>query len=126
MKKFLFPAIFIFWLANSAATIHTAPAKHLPAPETGDSSQEACFLEFVTGLTVTNITPVAMTLIWNPLKGAAYYRVKTFDAVNSAFVSSTVVVAKPSNNGATVIDLIPGVSYQFTVVGLCANGHESL
>lgn len=126
MKKFLFPAIFLFWLANSAATIHTTPVKHFPVPGTGALPQESCFLEYVSGLTTVSVTPVSIKLVWNPVKGAAYYRVKTFDSVNHAFVSSTLVVAKPSDNGATVIDLIPGVSYQFTVVGLCANGHEGL
>jgi hypothetical protein len=124
MKKILFSAIFLFWLANSAATLHTAPPKHMPA--SGDAPQDACFLEYVTGLSTLSTTPVSITLGWNPVKGAAYYRIKTFDSVNHAFISSTVVVAKSANNVATVIDLIPGVSYQFVVTGLCANGHESL
>lgn len=124
MKKILFPAIFLFWLANSAATIHTAPGKHAPAAD--GSPEESCFLERVSGLVTVSTTPVSITLAWSPVKGAAYYRVKTFDSVNNAFISSTMVVAKSQNNGATVIDLIPGVSYQFIVIGLCANGHESL
>ena len=126
MKKILFPAFLLFWLINSAATIHTAPPKPALASGAAESSQESCFLGYVTGLTAVSISPISITLTWNPVKGAAYYRVKTFDSVNHAFISSTMVVAKASNNGATVIDLIPGVSYSFVVVGVCSNGHESL
>lgn len=126
MKKFFFPAFLLFWLINSAATLHTAPLKPVQASGTPESSRESCFLGYVTGLSTVSISPTSITLTWNPVKGAAYYRVKTFDSVNHAFISSTMVVAKASNNGTTVIDLIPGVSYSITVAGVCSNGHESL
>jgi len=126
MKKILLSAVLLLWLSNNAATLGSDPRTISPQPDTAHLSEEGCYLEPPTGLTLTNLTPISATLTWNPVQGAAYFRVQMFKKVNNVIAANILVDAKPSNNTITVMNLAAGVEYYFQVFSVCANGQTSL
>lgn len=59
---------------------------------------------------------------WDPVPGAAYYRVKIFNSPSKTMLYSRLVTALPQNNGVAANGLIPGNSYSVEVSSVCSNG----
>lgn len=126
MKKILFSAFLMMWLAGNAATFGPTPRQSMPLTIADDSDENGCFLPSVKGIQIISASGSTLIVVWNPTQGAAYFRIKAYDGVNNALVRNVLVVAKPSDNTVVLQDLIPGVLYSVYVSAVCVNGQESL
>lgn len=126
MKIYYFISLAFLWLITGASTTPLPAHKVIPAAIQNDSSTAGCYLAPPTGFAFTLITPTSISFKWNHVLGAAYFRIRVYDAVNHALVSNYLVLAKTTENNSTATNLVPGVSYDFTVRCVCANGQESL
>ncbi|MFN0216147.1 MAG: fibronectin type III domain-containing protein [Saprospiraceae bacterium] len=62
---------------------------------------------------------------WDPVPGAAYFRVKVFQSPNNNMIYSRLVTALPEKNGVAINGLAPGSSYDIEVHSVCSNGVDS-
>ena len=62
---------------------------------------------------------------WDPVPGAAWFRVKVFKSPDNTMIYSRLVTALPEKNGIVVNDLAPGSSFNIEVHSVCSNGVDS-
>ncbi|MBC7775291.1 MAG: fibronectin type III domain-containing protein [Phycisphaerae bacterium] len=62
---------------------------------------------------------------WDPVPGAAYFRVKVFNSPSNIMIYSRLVTAVPGKNGIVVNDLAAGTSFNLEVHSVCSNGVDS-
>ncbi|HLP96440.1 MAG TPA: hypothetical protein VK168_20505 [Saprospiraceae bacterium] len=62
---------------------------------------------------------------WDPVPGAAYFRIKIFKSSDNTMIYSKMVTALPRKNGVVINDVIAGNSFYIEVHSICSNGVES-
>lgn len=62
---------------------------------------------------------------WDPVPGAAYFRVKVFKLPANTMIYSRLVTALPEKNGIVINDLGAVTSFNIEVHSVCSNGVDS-
>lgn len=73
----------------------------------------------------TNSFPTYFLFEWDPVPGAAYFRVKVFRSPSNTMIYSKMVPALPQNNAMAVDSLTPGTNFTIEVHSVCSNGVDS-
>lgn len=97
-----------------------------PVADVPQTEDNRCGLPGPSGVAVTLVGSTYITLKWDPVPGAAFYRLRTYDSNTDTLVSNLLIVAQPSDNSGTAEDLLPGATYSFSVTSVCSNGYEAL
>ncbi len=123
MKQLLFSFILFWWMPGHAGSFQPVPFVKSILPAT---AEKGCTLPALTGFKLVSTGTTYFNFQWDPVVGAAYYRVIAYDAVNGAMVHNSLQIAKSGINTTKIEDLISGVSYKVQVKPVCANGQESM
>lgn len=84
-----------------------------------------CSLPAPKNIHWTLATTTYVLFEWDPVPGAAYFRVNVFKSPGDMLLYSRLVTALPEKNGVVVNDLTPGSSFDIEVHSICSNGVES-
>jgi hypothetical protein len=132
MKKLILPILLLTTLVSAFTRRSAERVGEPPGPYTlpacalrASAGKTGCFLDRVGNVNYVIISSSSIKLTWNPVPGAAYYRVYTYNTNTNKLISNLVVDAKTSGNTATVTGLTANVPYAVDVVPLCASGMES-
>lgn len=94
----------------------------IPAMATDDS---ACTLPAPKNLHWEIAGTSYLQMAWDPVPGAAFYRIYFYRSGSGEFYTEKLVLAMPENNIALVDNLPAGGAFTVVVKSVCANGMES-
>jgi hypothetical protein len=94
-----------------------------PRPNSDETLK--CSLPAPKNLHLTSIGTTSAFFEWDPVPGAAYYRIKVFNFPSYTMIYSRLVTALPKKNGVVVNGLGGGTSFDVEVRSVCSNGVES-
>lgn len=116
-KNFLLALV---WLAFFQGK---APVPNIQVRNASETS--SCSLPGPNNIHWTLASTTYVFFEWDPVPGAAYYRVKAFNSPSNTLIYTRLVTATPAKNGVVIDDLDAGTSFYIEVYSVCSNGVES-
>ena len=101
------------------------PIQHLFSAESKVEPLSKCALPPPNNFRLEWVGTYWVSIVWDPVPEAAYYRVKVYQTSTGALVASELVTAVPEYNLVVIGDLSPGQNYSATISSICSNGMES-